>query len=71
MTETTVKSILASNLVLYGLKSIKNGPSTIDNIVKATGLLRELVYVALSWLGSREQDHGRTTRSDNGLLLMP
>jgi hypothetical protein len=29
----------------------QNGPSTIDNIVKASGLRRKLVYGALGWLG--------------------
>ena len=29
----------------------QNGPSSIDNIVKATSLRRELVYGALGWLG--------------------
>ena len=29
----------------------KNGPGTVDNIVKATGMRRELVYGALGWLG--------------------
>ena len=31
------------------------GPSTIDNIVKATGLRRELVYAALGWLGREDK----------------
>lgn len=29
----------------------QNGPSTIENIVKTTGLRREFVYGALGWLG--------------------
>ena len=51
MTEIAVESIFGVNagMVWEGLN--QNGPSTIDNIAKAAGLPRELVYGALGWLG--------------------
>ena len=51
MTEIAVESIFGVNagMVWEGLN--QNGPSTIDNIVRATGLRKELVYGALGWLG--------------------
>jgi len=50
MIDTTVESVfgLKAGIVWEALN--KNGPSTIDNIVKATSLRRELVYGALGWL---------------------
>jgi hypothetical protein len=51
MTETTVESIFGVKAGIVWEALNKNGPSTIDNIVKATGLRRELVYGALGWLG--------------------
>jgi hypothetical protein len=50
MIETTVELVfgLKAGIVWEALN--KNGPSTIDNIVKATSLRRELVYGALGWL---------------------
>jgi hypothetical protein len=39
-------------VILFIWKALnQNGPSTIGDIVKATGLRRELVYGALGWLG--------------------
>ena len=51
MTEIAVESIFGVNagMVWEGLN--QNGPSTIDNIVRATGLRKESVYGALGWLG--------------------
>jgi hypothetical protein len=51
VTEIVVESIFGVNagMVWEGLN--QNGPSIIDNIVRATGLRKELVYGALGWLG--------------------
>jgi len=46
----------------------QNGPSSIDNIVKATSLRRELVYGALGWLG-RENKIAVERRGSIGLLV--
>ena len=51
MTETTVESIFGMNAGVVWEALNENGPGNIDNIVKATGLKRELVYGALGWLG--------------------
>lgn len=55
MTEIAVESTFGVNagMVWEGLN--QNGPSTIDNIAKATGLRRELVYGALGWLGREDK----------------
>lgn len=51
MEEPTVESVFGVNAGIAWEALNQNGPSTIDNIVKATGLRRELVYGALGWLG--------------------
>jgi Winged helix-turn-helix domain (DUF2582) len=51
MTEPNVELIFGVNAGVVWESLDQNGPSTIDNIVKATGLRRELVYGALGWLG--------------------
>ncbi|MDD4163074.1 MAG: winged helix-turn-helix domain-containing protein, partial [Methanothrix sp.] len=51
MAQATVESIFGTKAGIVWEALNKNGPSNIDNIVKATGLRRELVYSALGWLG--------------------
>ncbi len=51
MTEAIVESIFGIKAGIVWEALNQNGPSSIDNIVKATGLRRELVYGALGWLG--------------------
>ncbi|VVB70338.1 Uncharacterised protein [uncultured archaeon] len=51
MAEPTVELIFGLNAGIVWEALNKNGPGTIDNIVKATGMRRELVYGALGWLG--------------------
>ena len=51
MTEMTIESVFGTIAGIVWEALSKNGPSNIDNIVKATGLRRELVYGALGWLG--------------------
>ena len=51
MTEPSVELIFGVNAGVVWESLNRNGPSTIDNIVKATGLRRELIYGALGWLG--------------------
>jgi hypothetical protein len=51
MTEPTVEAIFGVNAGIVWEALNKNGPSIIGDIVKATGLRRELVYGALGWLG--------------------
>jgi hypothetical protein len=51
MTEMTIESVFGTIAGIVWEALNKNGPSNIDNIVKATGLRRELVYGALGWLG--------------------
>ena len=50
MTETTVELAFGVKAGIVWEALNKNGPSSIDNIVKATSLRRELVYGALGWL---------------------
>jgi hypothetical protein len=51
MTEMTIESVFGVKAgIIWGALD-KDGPSTINDIVKATGLRRELVYGALGWLG--------------------
>jgi hypothetical protein len=51
MTEIAVESVFGVNAGIVWEFLNQNGPSTIDNIVKETGMRRELVYGALGWLG--------------------
>lgn len=51
MTEMTIESVFGSKAGIVWEALNKNGPSNIDNLVKVTGLRRELVYGALGWLG--------------------
>ena len=51
MTEATVESIFGAKAGIVWKALTKNGPSTIGDIVKTTGMRRELVYGALGWLG--------------------
>ena len=51
MEEVTVESIFGMKAGIVWEALNKNGPSNIGDIVKATGLRRELVYGALGWLG--------------------
>jgi hypothetical protein len=51
MTEPTVELIFGMNAGIVWKALNQNGPSTIDSIVKTTGLRRELAYGALGWLG--------------------
>jgi hypothetical protein len=51
MTEIAVESIFGMKAGVVWEALNKNGPSNIGDIVKATGLRRELVYGALGWLG--------------------
>jgi hypothetical protein len=51
MTEMTIESVFGVKAgIVWGVLN-QNGPSTIGDIVKATGLKQELVYGALGWLG--------------------
>jgi hypothetical protein len=51
MTEMTIESVFGVKAgIVWGVLN-QNDPSTIGDIVKATGLKRELVYGALGWLG--------------------
>jgi len=51
MTEPTVEFIFGTKAGVVWEFLNNTGPSNIDNIVKATGMRRELVYSALGWLG--------------------
>src|SRR5512141_69371 len=51
MTEPTVEAVFGVDAGIVWEALNKNGPSVIGDIVKATGLRRELVYGALGWLG--------------------
>jgi Winged helix-turn-helix domain (DUF2582) len=51
MTEMSIESVFGVKAGIVWEAINKIGPSTIDDIVKATGLRRELVYGALGWLG--------------------
>jgi hypothetical protein len=51
MTEITVESMFGTDAGIVWEALSQNGPSTIENIVKTTGLRREFVYGALGWLG--------------------
>lgn len=51
MTEARVEAIFGTDAGIVWRALNGSGPSTIDNIVKATSLSRESVYAALGWLG--------------------
>ena len=51
MTEATIESVFGVKAGIVWQVLNQNGPSSINDIVKATGLRRELVYGALGWLG--------------------
>ncbi len=51
MTEIAVESVFGINAGIVWEALNKNGPSAIDNLVKMTGLSRELIFGALGWLG--------------------
>jgi hypothetical protein len=63
VTETTIESVFGTKAGIVWEALNKNGPSNIDNLVKVTGLRRELVYGALGWLGREDkisvERHGR------------
>jgi Protein of unknown function (DUF2582). len=50
MKEPTVEAVFGVDAGIVWEALNKNGPSVIGDIVKATGLRRELVYGALGWL---------------------
>jgi hypothetical protein len=50
MTEPTVEAVFGVDAGIVWEALNENGPSIIGDIVKATGLRRELVYGALGWL---------------------
>jgi hypothetical protein len=47
----TIESVFGTSAGIVWEVLNKNGPSNIDNLMKVTGLRRELVYGALGWLG--------------------
>jgi len=51
MNEPTVEAVFGVDAGIVWEALNKNDPSIIGDIVKATGLRRELVYGALGWLG--------------------
>jgi hypothetical protein len=51
MKEPTVEAVFGVDVGIVWEALNKNGPSIIGDIVKSTGLRRELVYGALGWLG--------------------
>ena len=51
MTETTVESLFGAKAGLVWDALNANGPSTINDIMRATSLRREEVFGALGWLG--------------------
>lgn len=51
MTDTTVESIFGVNAGTVWEALNKNGPSTIEDLVRTTSLSREEVHGALGWLG--------------------
>ena len=51
MTETTVESIFGAKAGLVWDALNENGPSSINDIMKATSLRREEVFGGLGWLG--------------------
>jgi hypothetical protein len=51
VTEMTIESVFGTKAGIVWEALNTNGPSNIDNLVKVTGLRRELVYGALGWLG--------------------
>lgn len=51
MTETTVESIFGDKAGIVWRALNQNGPGTIADLAKATGLRREEIYSALGWLG--------------------
>jgi hypothetical protein len=50
MKEPTVEAVFGVDAGIVWEALNKNGPSVIGDIVKATGLRRELVYGGLGWL---------------------
>ena len=50
MKEPTVEAVFGVDAGIVWEALNENGPSIIGDIVKATGLRRELVYGALGWL---------------------
>jgi hypothetical protein len=51
MAEITVESIFGMNAGIVWEALNKNGPCTIEDLVKTTSLNREEVHGALGWLG--------------------
>ena len=51
MTETTIESIFGVNAGIVWEALNRNGPCTIEDLVKITSLSREEVHGALGWLG--------------------
>ena len=51
MTEITVESIFGAKAGVVWEALNKNGPATIEDLVKTTSLSREEIYSALGWLG--------------------
>jgi hypothetical protein len=55
MKEPTVESVFGVYAGLVWEALNKNGPSVIGDIVKASGLRRELVYGGLGWLAREDK----------------
>lgn len=55
MTEPTVEAVFGVDAGIVWEALNENGPSKIGDIVKATGLRRELVYGALGWLAREDK----------------
>ena len=55
MKETSVESLFGIKAGIVWQTLNKNGPSNIDELVKATSLSRDEVYAALGWLGREDK----------------
>ncbi len=55
MTEPTVEAVFGVDAGIVWEALNEDGPSIIGDIVKATGLRRELVYGALGWLAREDK----------------
>ena len=67
MTEPTVDAVLRVDAGIVWESLNKNGPGTIGDIAKTTGLRRESLWCT-GLVGSREQDCCGTAGKGNGLL---
>jgi len=71
MTETTFEAFFGQKVGIVREALNKNGPSTIEELMRATSLRREEIYGALGWLNRENKIQVEMRRRTRVFLLRP